>query len=619
MNKYRRILWTRILPHVQKATRYMGNEINAVQKDHRSAKVKVALAFPDLYEVGMSHLGLKILYHIINAEDDWLAERVFMPGTDFEELMASVGLPLCSLETTTPLRDFDLLGFTLQYELSYATILRMLWLSGIPLAAEERTEGDPLVVGGGPGAFNPEPVSSFFDFFVIGDAEEVLPAVLKLLSGMKGSHRWDKLKKLAGMEGIYVPSLYRAEHDEEGRFLGMVSPGGWPLPIRRAVVRNLETAPYPTDFVVPFGGIVHDRLVLELFRGCTRGCRFCQAGVIYRPVRERSPARLKDLAEKMVRSTGYDEIALSSLSTSDYSAISALVQDLSADMARSGVSLSLPSLRLDSFSVELAEQVQRVRKSGLTFAPEAGSQRLRDVINKNVTEQDLLWAVKKAFRLGWSGIKLYFMTGLPTETDQDILAIAALAKKVLRVYREAGGKGKPRVTVSTSVFVPKPHTPFQWLGQISKKEMLRRQALLKEELRGPGLNYQWHDAETSLLEAALSRGGRNLNGVIRRAFELGCKLDGWDEHFSFSSWQQAFAGEGMDLEQEATRDLPVEAPLPWDHLESGVSKKYLLQEYRRALAGEVTADCRGGCLGCGMAVLLEGCGGGESWDNAGLD
>jgi radical SAM family uncharacterized protein len=614
-----RILWTRILPQVQKPTRYTGNEINATRKDHRTARVKVALAFPDLYEVGMSHLGLKILYHIINAKDDWLAERVFMPDTDFEGLMRQEEFPLCSLETTTPLADFDLLGFTLQYELSYATILRMLQLSGIPVLAAERGENDPLVAGGGPGAFNPEPVSSFFDFLVIGDAEEALPEALNLLAGCNNHPRADKLSKLATITGVYVPSLYRAGYAPDGRFLGTTPLGNRPTPVQRAVVRDLETVPYPTDFIVPYGVIVHDRLVLELFRGCTRGCRFCQAGIIYRPVRERSPGRLKELAVKMVRATGYDEIALSSLSSSDYSNIKPLVEELSRDMSKERISLSLPSLRLDSFSVDLAEQVQRVRKSGLTFAPEAGSQRLRDVINKNVTEDDLLSTVQEAFRLGWSNVKLYFMIGLPTETDEDLREIAALARKVLKVCRDSGGRGRPRVTVSASVFVPKPHTPFQWVGQISKEEIFRRQALLKAELRGPGLNYQWHGAEASLLEAALARGGRNLNRVIHRAFELGCKLDGWDEHFSFSSWQQAFAGAGLDLEMEATRDLDPEAPLPWDHLDSGVSKKYLLREYRRALSGQVTADCRGSCLGCGMAVLLAGCGEKEPAVNADLD
>lgn len=619
MENYRRILWTRILPQVQKATRYIGNEVNAVRKDGRAAKIKVALAFPDLYEVGMSHLGLKILYHIINSYDGWLAERVFMPDTDFEEIMRRENFPLCSLETTTPLADFDVLGFTLQYELSYATILRMLQLSGIPLLAEERGENAPMVAGGGPGAFNPEPVAAFFDFFVIGDAEEALPKILGLLEEFKTHSRADKLRKLTTVAGVYVPLFYRAQYGSDGCFLGTFTKENVPAQVCRAVVRDLENTPYPTDFIVPYGGIVHDRLVLELFRGCTRGCRFCQAGVIYRPVRERSPARLRELAGKMVRATGYDEIALSSLSTSDYSSIGVLVEDLSRDMAKEGISLSLPSLRLDSFSVRLAEQVQRVRKSSLTFAPEAGSQRLRDVINKNVNEQDLLSAVREAFRLGWSSVKLYFMIGLPTETDDDLRDIAVLAKKVLRVYREIRGRGRPRVTVSASVFVPKPHTPFQWVGQISKAEILRRQALLKAELRAAGLNYQWHDAETSILETALAKGGRNLNSVIRHAFELGCKLDGWDEHFSFSAWQQAFAREGLDLEEEAGRDLSPEAPLPWDHLNSGVSKKYLLQEYRRALAGEVTTDCRRGCLGCGLTLLFANCGEKEPGCHADLD
>ena len=606
MKNYRQIFWKNILPRLQKPTRYLGNEVNAVIKEDKPLEVKVALAFPDLYEIGMSHLGLKILYHLINEKENWSAERVFMPAPDLEAILLKESFPLCSLETVTPLSSFDLVGFTLQYELSYATILQMLKLGGIPLTARERKERDPLVVGGGPGAFNPEPLVDFFDFFIIGDAEEVLPQVLELLINYRDLSRSEQLLRLAAVKGVYVPSLYQAQYGKQGEYLGTTAKtAAVPKVVQRAVVTNLDQAPYPTDFIVPYGSIVHDRLVLEIFRGCTRGCRFCQAGIIYRPVRERKLETLKELALKMVRATGYEEMALSSLSSGDYSAIEQLVTDLNADLAREGVSLSLPSLRLDSFSTELAEQVQRVRKSGLTFAPEAGTQRLRDVINKNITEEDLLTAVKDAFAKGWTAVKLYFMIGLPTETDEDLLGIADLARKVVSVHKEAGGKGKPRVTVSASIFVPKAHTPFQWVGQISGEEMLRRQSVLKQALRIPGVQFQYHGAQTSILEAAIARGGRELSPVIKRAAELGCRLDGWEEYFSFSAWQQAFQDEGLEMAAVAQKQFAAEEALPWDHIDAGVSKRYLMREYQHALAGKVTGDCRQGCLGCGMSLLLK--------------
>ncbi|NLM45305.1 MAG: TIGR03960 family B12-binding radical SAM protein [Firmicutes bacterium] len=605
MSSYQAYFREKILPRVQKPARYLGNEINAVAKAHEQCSMKVALAFPDLYEIGMSHLGLKILYHIINAVPHWAAERVFMPGSDLEEIMHKEGFPLCSLETVTPLSQFDIVGFTLQYELSYATILRMLKLAGIPLWAFERSEKDPFVAAGGPGAFNPEPLAPFFDFVLLGDAEEAFPEVLRLLEETKALSRRRRLELLSGIRGVYVPAFYREERDEAGVYLGTkpVAPH-YPARVKRAVVASLDKAPYPTAFIVPYSDIVHDRMVLELFRGCTRGCRFCQAGVIYRPVRERKKETLLALARKMVRATGYEEMALSSLSTGDYSAITELVNELGVELAKEGVSLSLPSLRLDSFSGELAREVQRLRKSGLTFAPEAGTQRLRDVINKNITEEDLLAAVREAFAAGWTSVKLYFMLGLPTETDEDLHGIAALAGRVMQAYKEAGGRGRPRVTVSVSVFVPKPHTPFQWHGQLPKGEILRRQRLLRQALRLPGVHFQWHGAEMSLLEAALSRGGRELAPVLVRAAELGCKLDSWDDYFRFDLWQQAFAEHGLDLAACAEKSFAESAPLPWDHLDAGVSKKYLLREYRRALRGEVTPDCREGCLGCGMALLL---------------
>lgn len=607
MLDYKVKFWDEILPRVQKPTRYLGNEVNAVAKDLSRCSLKVVLAFPDLYEVGMSHLGLKILYSLINDHEQWAAERVFMPDTDLEAILQNEAFPLCSLETVTPLAAFDLLGFTLQYELSYATILQMLRLGGITLLALSRGEEEPLVVGGGPGAFNPEPLADFFDFFMLGDAEETLPQVLSFLEQNKHLSRADKLFSLSRIAGVYVPSLYMPDFDQHGNLLG-IRPldANFPRQVKRAAVADLDAAAYPVKFVVPYGSIVHDRLVLELFRGCTRGCRFCQAGIIYRPLRERTPVKLKALAKELVRTSGYDELALSSLSSGDYSAIGQLVTELGLELAKEGVALSLPSLRLDSFSGELAEQVKQVRKSGLTFAPEAGTQRLRDVINKNISEADLIRAVTDAFAAGWTGIKLYFMIGLPTETDEDLEGIVDLVRKVMAAYRQAGCRGKPRVTVSVSVFVPKAHTPFQWAGLIRRDEILRRQNILRQSLRAAGAQFKWHGVEPSLLEAALARGGRELNAVIARAAELGCKLDGWDEHFSFENWQQAFRENGLEMAEMASRQYDLDDPLPWDHLDSGVTKTFLKKEYKLALAAKVSEDCRENCLGCGMSLLLEG-------------
>lgn len=596
-----------LLPLVTKPARYTNHEVNAQHKEWSEDRVKMALAFPDIYDVGMGHLGFKILYAIINGRSDALAERVYAPWVDMQKLMEERGIPLTSLESGRDLASFDLVGFTLQHELSYTNILKMLDLAGIPRRTSARDEGDPLVLAGGPCAFNVEPLADFLDFVVLGEGEEVIHEILDLVKEKKqqGISRKEILRELARVPGVYVPSFYQPIY--AGGTFQRIEPlyPDLPAQIDKRVAPDLGALPFPEEFVVPFAEVVHDRTMVEILRGCTRGCRFCQAGMIYRPVRERDPELLKEQVAKIVASTGYDEISLSSLSSGDYTQIRSLVKDLIDAYQGCGVSVSLPSLRLDSFAVELAQDIQKARKTGLTFAPEAGTQRLRDVINKNVSDQDLKEVVQAAFQAGWHRIKLYFMIGLPTETEEDLDGIADLAHKVLSWGREfRTSRKRPEVTVSVSSFVPKPHTPFQWHGQLPKGEILRRQRLLRQALRLPGVHFQWHGAEMSLLEAALSRGGRELAPVLVRAAELGCKLDSWDDYFRFDLWQQAFAEHGLDLAACAEKSFAESAPLPWDHLDAGVSKKYLLREYRRALRGEVTPDCREGCLGCGMALLL---------------
>ena len=544
-----------ILSSVAKPARYPGDEFGSIVKTPEETEVNIALAFPDVYEIGMSYLGFKILYHIVNKERGLAAERVCAPWTDMEAKMREHGIPLRSLETNKVLKDFDFVGFTLQYELSYSNILNMLDLGQVPVLAAERSEADPFVVVGGPCVYNPEPLADVFDMAVIGEGEEVLVELLNAYrewkkQGRSGGRR-GFLERAVKIKGIYVPSFYKTEYNEDNTVKAVVTTyEGAPAVIEKRVIKDLNDVDFPTAPVVPFGEIVHARIMLEVFRGCTRGCRFCHAGMVYRPVRERHPEVLKALARKLVDNTGYNEISLVSLSTADYTCLAPMIHDMIAEFKAERVSVSLPSLRIDSFSVDLAKEVQAVRKSGLTFAPEAGTQRLRDAINKGVSEDDLLRAVGDAFSSGWNGVKLYFMIGLPTETEEDILGIAELARKVSALFysmpKEKRGKGL-RLSVSASSFVPKPFTPFQWEPQDRKETLIEKQKLLKSALKGiRGVEFSYHEPDISVLEAVFARGDRKLADVLERAWELGARFDSWDEHFKLDAWNAAFEQTGVD-------------------------------------------------------------------------
>ena len=592
---------------VAKPARYTGGEWNAVRKDPAQVEVRFALALPDVYEVGMSNLGLRILYGILNDRKDTYAERVYCPWPDMEAVMRQAGAPLVTLETHTPLRELDAIGFSLQYEMTYSNILTMLDLGGIPLESASRDENDPLIVGGGPCAYNPEPVADFFDCFVIGEGEDVIGEIAAEIAAWKQGGRCGGrralLERLAQHQGIYAPAFYRVEPDEYGAFR-QIQPISEVAPVKvtKRVMADLDNAPFPTRSVVPYLETVHDRIMLELFRGCTRGCRFCQAGVVYRPVRERKPETLLQLAQELVDYTGYDEMSLVSLSSADYSCLPELARELLTRFAPQRVSLSLPSLRIDSFSIELANEIQKVRRSGLTFAPEAGTQRLRDVINKGVTEADLMEAAGAAFRSGWSGIKLYFMIGLPTETDEDVLAIADLARKVLALSRNVRNR---KITVSASTFVPKAHTPFQWVPQLSIAEMERRQSLLRSALRDRSISFNWHDPQTSRLEGVFARGDRKVGKVLLEAWRQGARFDGWSEYFRPDIWADAFVATGIDPDFYTTRSRTTNEALPWQHIDCGASSEWLATEWKRAQSGTLTADCRHGeCTGCGVCQDL---------------
>ncbi|ADL07516.1 TIGR03960 family B12-binding radical SAM protein [Thermosediminibacter oceani] len=600
-----------VLPQVSKPTRYTGNELNSVQKDKSKVKVRIALAFPDVYEVGMSHLGLRILYHLLNEREDVYAERVFAPWVDFEEIMRERGIPLFSLESKSPLSEFDFVGFSLQYEMSYSNVTNMLDLAGIPLFSKDRTDRDPIVIAGGPCAYNPEPLAEIIDLFVIGEAEEVILELVNLYLDHKKSSkgRIEFLERAARIPGVYVPAFYRVNYNEDGTVKEIlpVKPG-IPERVQKRIIRDLDRVYYPTKLIVPYMDIVHDRAVLEIFRGCTRGCRFCQAGMIYRPVREKSVDKLTNIAREMIKSTGYEEISLASLSTSDYSALKQLVEILTDEFRQCMVGLSLPSLRIDSFTLDLARKIQEIKKSGLTFAPEAGTQRLRDVINKGVTEEDLLNSVKGAFEAGWNTVKLYFMIGLPSETYEDLEGIARLAYRVVDAYREVRGNTKGlKVTVSTSTFVPKPFTPFQWEAQIPLDEIKERQRFLKKKLKGPNISYNWHDGKLSFLEAVFSRGDRKLNSVLKKARERGCRFDGWSDMFSFDKWMEAFREAGVNPEFYANRSRPEDEVFPWEVIDPGVEKSFLITELKKAREAKPTPDCRfNRCHGCGIMKLKGG-------------
>ena len=594
-----------LLMSVQKPARYMGGEFNSVMKKPEDVDVRFAFLFPDTYEVGMSHLGMKILYHTINRREDAWCERVFSPWVDMADLMRAQGIPLFSLESRTPVAEFDLLGATLQYEMSFTNVLDALDLAGIPLRASDRKDG-PFVIVGGPCAFNPEPLAPFVDLVALGDGEEETHQVIDCYKAWKksGAPREAFLKEAAKIRGIYVPSMYDVSYNPDGTVAAIVPKNGAPEVVRKAMVSDLTAADYPEKLIVPFGEVVHNRIMLEIFRGCTRGCRFCQAGMIYRPVRERSMERLLELAEKLVSATGYDEISLMSLSSGDYSCLPELAHEMVERYAQRRVRISLPSQRIDNVLTDTLKETQKVKKTGLTLAPEAGTQRLRDVINKGVTEEDLMRSVTDAFEQGWSSVKLYFMLGLPTETDEDVLGIADLARKVRRCYfsvpKEKRAPGL-RITVSASVFVPKNFTPFQWAAQLDYDEVVRRQQLLKEELRTvKGVDFKYHAPDVSYIEAVFARGDRRLADALEKAYRMGCRMDGWSDQFRYDLWLKAFEECGLNPDFYACRERSTDELLPWDHLDCGVTKAFLKREWEKAQRGEITHDCRKGCVGCGV-------------------
>ena len=599
-----------VLSSVQKPARYTGGEFGSIVKAPEETEATIALAFPDVYEVGMSYLGFKILYHLLNKEQGVAAERVYAPWVDMEAKMRERNIPLRTLETEKRLVDCDIVGFTLQYELSYTNILNMLDLGGVHLLAAERTEEEPFVIAGGPCIFNPEPLADFLDFAVIGDGEEVMVEVMTAYKAWKKAGRpggrQGFLHEVVKIKGIYVPSFYEVKYNADNT-IASVTPleANAPATVYKRAVADMNSIDFPTAPIVPFGEIIHDRIMLEVFRGCSRGCRFCHAGIVYRPVRERKPEVLMDLSRKLIENTGYNEISLVSLSSADYSHLAPMVHSMIGEFSKDRVSVSLPSLRIDAFCVAIAKEVQAVRKSGLTFAPEAGSQKMRDVINKGVTEEDLMNAVGAAFESGWSSVKLYFMIGLPFETDEDILAIADLAKKVQWKYKQVTGKGGCRVTVSASGFVPKPYTAFQWFGQNDMETFRRKQFLLKDALKVKNISFQYHDAKTSVIEGVFARGDRRLGKALLLAWQKGARFDGWSDCFDYERWLACFTETGLGWDFYAGRERGENEVFPWEHVSPGVSRRFLWNEWHKAELQQLTHDCRrSSCVGCGICPTL---------------
>ena len=599
----------RILTAVQKPARYTGGEWGEIRKNLADVRVRVAFCFPDTYEIGMSNVGMRILYGVMNRMEGVWCERVFAPWGDMEQAMRENSLPLWALESQEPVKNFDMIAFTIGYEMAYSNILNMLRLAGIPLHAAERKELKNIVFAGGVCAFNPEPLADFVDFFSLGEGEDSTVEIVSLYDKAK-AEGWSKeqfLLAVSKIPGVYVPSFYRHEYNEDGTLRAVIPLNGAPEIVTKRIVEDLDHAFFPTEMIVPSTEIVHDRGNLEAFRGCIRGCRFCQAGFSCRPVRKKSPEVLYRQAIELLEKSGNNEITVSSLSTSDYRGLKELTDQLIPYCQANKVNLSVPSLRADNFSRELMEKLQTVRKSGLTFAPEAGTQRLRDVINKNLTEDEILNTCAQAFSGGWNNVKLYFMLGLPTETDEDVLGIAELVYKVIQAWKENAVNKKRglRVHVATAYFVPKPHTPFQWEKQITPQEYLRRCKLLKSHFYSKSIVYDYHSPDLSRLEAVFARGDRRLGPVIEAAVENGARLDGWDEYFDYGKWLDAFEKCGVDVDYYTTRGFGEEELLPWDAIDVGVSKKFLLRERRRAYENLVTPDCRHGCAGCGANCLLK--------------
>ncbi len=601
----------KILPNIQKPGRYVGGEYNSVVKDKNKVDIRYAFCFPDTYEIGMSHLGMKILYSLVNAREDAWCERVFAPWTDMEEEMRKNNIPLYGLESLEPIKDFDLIGFTLQYELSYTNVLNMLDLAQLPIKAADRKELTPIVIAGGSCVCNPEPMSEFIDIFLPGEGEEVTNELIDLLKEhkKKGSDKETFIREAVKIKGVYAPSLYDVNYNDDGTVKEIKAKDGAPEKVEKRIVKDLDSMYFPDKFVVPAIEVVHDRTTAEIFRGCIRGCRFCQAGFLYRPIREKSPEVVNQQCLALTESTGYDEISLCSLSTSDYTGLPSLLEKLLSWTTDDRINLSLPSLRIDNFSDDLMEKLLEVRRSGLTFAPEAGTQRLRDVINKNITEDEVLSTAKKAFSGGWTAVKLYFMLGLPTETPEDVKGIAELAQKVVNEFYNNPEKPKGKsvsVSVSAASFVPKPFTPFQWEAQATPEELKEKQEYLLESTTTKKVRVSFHKTPTSLMEAVLARGDRRIASVIETAWKKGCKFDSWDDQFDFDKWVEAFADNNLQPEFYANRKRSFDEVLPWDHMDYGISKSFLIKENEKAMKAQTTPHCREKCAGCGTNKLNGG-------------